>query len=298
MRWSYALCSIGCLILLNACQTASPGTAVAANSKSIIAARETSDAARAVHLKCGDATVLGGVWSGRYIFKGGSSAWLHTRLHITPTGPDSVEGVFEYIYGIRRGYERVPKNGGLEGRILADGQLYFGSWALSLEVDGSEHTFRASEKIAGQLADLHWSRSDIRLPKQSGCEWSPREAPLPETIQVLAPGPEVPPEMAVFSGIWRGAWGRKVDSRLVVRSISPDGSVSAFYSCGEDQDGYFLAGITEVNGRIKGDTLYLEPFSNGATVKYMLDPDGNLIGIFSNPKHWYDSIGLFRWQTS
>lgn len=44
-------------------------------------------------------------------------------------------------------------------------------------------------------------------------------APLPATLNIIPPAPDVPPEIAAFSGIWEGKWYGYYESILVVEKI-------------------------------------------------------------------------------
>ncbi len=44
-------------------------------------------------------------------------------------------------------------------------------------------------------------------------------APLPSSINIYKPRPNVPPELAAFSGIWSGRWHGSLDAILVVYYI-------------------------------------------------------------------------------
>jgi len=44
-------------------------------------------------------------------------------------------------------------------------------------------------------------------------------APLPATLNIVPPAPDVPPEIAAFSGVWEGKWKGSLDSILVVEKI-------------------------------------------------------------------------------
>jgi len=46
------------------------------------------------------------------------------------------------------------------------------------------------------------------------------QVPLPEEINIVVPGPDVPPEIAAFSGRWEGNWDRTLDAILVVTEIN------------------------------------------------------------------------------
>lgn len=44
-------------------------------------------------------------------------------------------------------------------------------------------------------------------------------APLPATLNIVPPAPDVPPEIAAFSGVWKGVWDGALDGILVVEKI-------------------------------------------------------------------------------
>ncbi len=47
-------------------------------------------------------------------------------------------------------------------------------------------------------------------------------APLPETLNIVPPAGDVPPEIAAFSGVWEGMWISAFDTVLVVEKIDID----------------------------------------------------------------------------
>ena len=44
-------------------------------------------------------------------------------------------------------------------------------------------------------------------------------APLPENINIVPPSQDLPPEIAAFSGIWKGKWQGYQETILIVESI-------------------------------------------------------------------------------
>ena len=44
--------------------------------------------------------------------------------------------------------------------------------------------------------------------------------PLPEDINIVKAGPDVPPEIAAFSGKWEGDWAGVLDAVLIVTEIN------------------------------------------------------------------------------
>ncbi len=43
--------------------------------------------------------------------------------------------------------------------------------------------------------------------------------PLPATLNIVPPSPDVPPEIVAFSGIWEGKWGAIQDTIIVIEKI-------------------------------------------------------------------------------
>lgn len=275
------------VLLISACQTT--GTDQSATEPSstsgATATAETTGiehdnalADGAIALQSGDGPALAGVWNGNYRLQNGWTG--RTRLDLSPAGPDSVDGVFEYMWR-GGGYERVPDSGTTRGRIRPDGTLAFGSFVLRLEKDGSEYRFVAEDRIAGQPAKIDWRRSDVRLADRSTASAvKPQAAPLSATTAIASPNDEVPSQLAAFSGIWAGAWDGTLDGKLAVQSVTPDGSAEGIYSWGDHPSGRFSAGSTEFTGEIQNGVLKLDPLGNGAEVTYEMRSDGSLFGTY------------------
>ncbi len=69
----------------------------------------------------------------------------------------------------------------------------------------------------------------------SGCAST---APLPVTLNIVTPLPDVPLEIAAFSGIWEGKWNSALDTILVVERIDTQ-KAEIIISLG-DAGGYFI----------------------------------------------------------
>ncbi|NOZ69777.1 MAG: hypothetical protein GXP46_11175 [Deferribacteres bacterium] len=65
----------------------------------------------------------------------------------------------------------------------------------------------------------------------SGCA-SVSTAPLPPTLNIVSPSPDLPPEIAAFSGVWEGQWVNMLDTILVVEKINTE-TAEIIYSTGE-----------------------------------------------------------------
>ena len=236
-------------------------------------------AAGSIRLKCGYAPALAGEWSGRYSIDGGNEGWQRTKLQLVAAGPDTVDGAFTYIIGTRRWQERHPDSGYIQGRILPDGKLHFGSWDLSLSKEDGEYVLRAEEDAFGGQTRLHWHRKDVNLPEAATCGLRAKDASLPKTLEITPPGPDVPDSMAAFSGIWEGEWDHNLDVKLAVRRISPGGHAEVTFAHGDHYRFRYTAKTFETEGTIEDGILELVPYSSGKVLTFEIMPSGYMKGL-------------------
>lgn len=66
-----------------------------------------------------------------------------------------------------------------------------------------------------------------------------RNVPLPKNIKIVSPMPNVPIELAAFSGRWEGTWEgvRPLDSILIVETIEPE-KAKVIYAWGGPRGDY------------------------------------------------------------
>src|SRR5881409_1397288 len=80
--------------------------------------------------------------------------------------------------------------------------------------------------------------------------------PLPPDVAVTAPGGDVPPAIARFSGVWGpGAWDGELPHVLVVERVDADGNAAVVYAVGESAAWKVKAGATRVTDRIEDGVL-------------------------------------------
>jgi len=104
--------------------------------------------------------------------------------------------------------------------------------------------------------------------------------PLPADVAVTAPGPDVPPAVARFSGVWaRGAWDSVLPHVLVVERLEADGSARVVYAVGENADRDIKPGAMRVTGLAEGDTLRVPSRDGRAIVEYTFEGD-KLRGLY------------------
>jgi len=125
-----------------------------------------------------------------------------------------------------------------------------------------------------------------------GALWSCRaQCPLPPDVSISLPGPEVPADIAAFSGAWGGgAWGGELPTFLVVESVNADGTAKIVYSYGKSPR--FDAGWTRIDATIAGGHMHMTP-SRGVTLDFWIDGDGSLYGLYTIRRH-PSSVELHR----
>ena len=103
----------------------------------------------------------------------------------------------------------------------------------------------------------------------------PGNVSLPENLTaIFPPGPDVPPDLARFYGVWTGLWGQ-ADSISVIHRMTAKSAV-VIYCWGAVPGAYILtAGCTE--GRLDSKDGELKA-DGRRTVRYRLRPDGGLEG--------------------
>ena len=106
------------------------------------------------------------------------------------------------------------------------------------------------------------------------------DVPLPADLEVVPPGPEVPPDQAAYSGTWGGLWDGWMTTLLAVEAITPEGA-RIVYARGPQEDwgfeqSYWTRGpAIFVNGALRFDFVEAD-----AAIIYRLLPDGQLEAAF------------------
>ena len=73
--------------------------------------------------------------------------------------------------------------------------------------------------------------------------------PAPPDLRIVAPSPELPGEIAAFSGVWEGRWDGTLESRLAVERID-SGSATVIYSWADSPQGRFKGGWVRVRATV------------------------------------------------
>jgi copper oxidase (laccase) domain-containing protein len=92
--------------------------------------------------------------------------------------------------------------------------------------------------------------------------------PLPETVNIVPPSDEVPPEIAAFSGVWKGTWFGVVDTVLIVEKINTkeaDIIISLGPIPGYDTGMYFYTTVSVLPGPSVGNNQNEAKNNNGCT---------------------------------
>ena len=110
---------------------------------------------------------------------------------------------------------------------------------------------------------------------------------LPDKITITPPSSDVPPQLAGYSGKWKGIWGGELSHILIVEEITPP-TATVIYAVGDSVRWRINRAFIGVKGKFQDDgSLYLE-LPNGARVAYRprkdfqkLDATYELRGFFS-----------------
>lgn len=106
--------------------------------------------------------------------------------------------------------------------------------------------------------------------------------PLPQDVQIVAPGVNVPVHAAAFSGVWAGgAWDGILPHVLIVENVSAAGEAQAIYSYADAPDWNTKAGFIRVQGRIENGRLTFTLRNGEARVEYVIGARGDLNGTYT-----------------
>lgn len=119
----------------------------------------------------------------------------------------------------------------------------------------------------------------------AACATGPSTAPLPPDLKMIAPEAGLPSATKALAGKWSGQWvssyGR-MDHTLVVEQIDQS-NATVVYATGamvSTQGGGLEPSWRRVEGRIDSDGQLNLSFANGAKVRYQLQGDGMLKGVY------------------
>jgi dienelactone hydrolase len=102
----------------------------------------------------------------------------------------------------------------------------------------------------------------------------PTAVPLPPDLSLEAPGPDVPPELAKFAGVWgNGAWDGVLAHVLVVEQVRPDGEARVVYGYGDAPDWNVSRGHARVSARVEGGALIFDLRGGRVRVEYRFEGD-------------------------
>ena len=134
------------------------------------------------------------------------------------------------------------------------------------------------------MSGLRLSAIIIFLPllfSQSSPSLAGQEFPLPSDVKIVAPGPEVPPEMASFSGTWKGKWKARAPFMYIVESIEPNGAVTLVYSWAKYRAWSWSGGYERNSGKISKGKLRFTNKHGEYTSR--IHDDGRMLSEFRGP---------------
>ncbi len=118
--------------------------------------------------------------------------------------------------------------------------------------------------------------------------------PMPADLRIVPPGPDVPPDLARFSGAWgNGAWGGIGPVALAVERVGPDGSAEVVYAFGACEQFGFEAHWSRARGRVADGRLRLDQGA-GFLTEFAPGDGGVLVGRFVPPQGYQARVWLDR----
>lgn len=106
--------------------------------------------------------------------------------------------------------------------------------------------------------------------------------PLPQDVQIVAPGVNIPVQAAAFSGVWAGgAWDGFLPHVLIVENVSAAGEASVIYSYLDAPEWNTKAAFSRVQGRIENGRLTFTLINSGASIEYVIGAGGALNGTYT-----------------
>ena len=96
------------------------------------------------------------------------------------------------------------------------------------------------------------------------------DTPLPDEVCIVAPGSDVPAELARFSGAWGDCkWGGQLCNTLVTEMVAADGAIDATYSWDESREWGAAPGFSRISARVTGGKLVFAAPDGGAVTYWL-----------------------------
>ena len=122
------------------------------------------------------------------------------------------------------------------------------------------------------------------------------QAPLPEDLTIASPAPDVPADIAAFSGAWGGdAWDGTIPNVLVVERVSADGSATVVYAQGDTPSWQIQRAWYRLSGKIVDGHLTIT-LPDGGVVDYRRSQNDELLGRQTFLNFYRDYVHLKRFS--
>jgi len=100
-------------------------------------------------------------------------------------------------------------------------------------------------------------------------------APVPEGLQIVAPGPDAAPQAAAYSGQWAGIWSSNLQHVLVVERV--EGRNAKLLYCHGTNASVQEPACTRATAAVGEDGVLRTKLSNGAEISYRTNADGRSV---------------------
>ncbi|MCL4456433.1 MAG: hypothetical protein M1147_08270 [Nitrospirae bacterium] len=132
----------------------------------------------------------------------------------------------------------------------------------------------------------------------TACATGGVNTPLPQTINIEQPGPDVSKEVAEYVGVWEGVWDLEIYGKRSFRAMSvtiviekiTSNKVTAIYSWG-DRKTYVEEGWTKLDGKIENGKIILRGYAN---IELEKTPGSKTVSAIYRRDNWSGNAVLFK----
>lgn len=170
---------------------------------------------------------------------------------------------------------------------LVDLPHYPGSYySLIYDKKNDRLTGRYFHALSGNFMRVMFEKSG----KPSKASSLIQPTPLPETLNIVPPGSDVPAEIAAFSGIWEGIWNNGRSATIAIEEINPP-EVIAIYSWGFMNWRHGEAGWARYMARVEKNSIIIERDARRKITATLLE-NGEMRAVYK--KRSEILIGIFK----
>ena len=114
---------------------------------------------------------------------------------------------------------------------------------------------------------------------------------LPPDTKIVAPGPDVPKDVAFYSGKWVGSWDGRLPTILVVERLTPT-SATVVYAWGNSPASGIKPGWSRGEATVSSGVLVFSAPTGFMVARYTPKSDGTMTATYSNKNSSGTSVAV------